>query len=259
MSNKLSLKLNKGNFSDLVSKIQDLTNIEDVIKLKIDRDNILMYSMLFNDVSVLALKSYNVPTSEYIENFDKDETFDFIITGGSKFVKSLKFFNSEDPIKLEITYKEGDDAMHIRTAQFISGKLKISCIGGEQYKIRNIDNSSLESRLDISKSKWGFKVPKDDFGNIKRLCSINSEDRVLNINVNSGKVTFSENSKWELEVDGISDDITTQLIFGKKYLSNVNANNSLINFSVFETFILVKDENSNLLLSFEQDFSADDE
>ena len=48
------------------------------------------------------------------------------------------------------------------------------------------------------------------------------------------------------------------LIFGKKYLSNINCEETHIKFNVFETFILVRDKDSNLMLSFEQDFDTDD-
>ena len=261
MASKLSLKFNKTNFLDFVSKLQDLTNIEDVIKIKIEQESILMYSMLSNDVSVLALKSYSLKTSDYIENFDREETFDFIITSATKFVKNLKFFNTDKPIKLDIASKplpEDETIMHVRAAQFSDGRLKISCVGGEEFKIRDINSTTLESRLDPKNSKWGFKISKEDFTDVKKLCSINSEDRILNISVTDGKVTMNETSKWELEIDTI-DPRNTNLIFGKKYLSNVNADQDYINFSIFETFILVKDDNSNLMLSFEQDFSIDDE
>jgi hypothetical protein len=70
----------------------------------------------------------------------------------------------------------------------------------------------------------------------------------------SGKVFFSELSKWELEVDEISHK-NEQIVFQKKYLSNINDDKETITFTIFETFILVKDENSNLMLSFEQDFT----
>ena len=256
MATKLSLKFNKSNFTDFVSKLQDLTNIEDVVKIKIEQDIILMYSMLSNDVSVLALKSYLLKTSDYIENFDREETFDFIITSATKFVKNLKFFNTDKPIKLDIVSKplpEDETVMHVRAAQFSDGRLKISCVGGEEFKIRDINSTTLESRLDTKNSKWGFKISKEDFTDVKKLCSINSEDRILNISVSDGKVTMNETSKWELEIDTI-DPRNTNLIFGKKYLSNVNADQDYINFSIFETFILVKDDNSNLMLSFEQNF-----
>lgn len=261
MASKLQLKLSNSNFLDLVNKLGDLTQIEDVVKLKIDQDNILMYSMLSNDVSVLALKSYLLKTSDYIDNFNKEEVYDFIITSAAKFVKNLKFFNTTSPIKLEINSKtapDDDSIEQVRSAQFSNGKLKISCIGAEQHKIRDINKTNLEARLDLKEAKWSFKVYREDFLDVKKLASINNEDRIININVTDGRVTINEPAKWELEIDNISHK-NTQLIFGKKYLSNVNAEQDIIQFSIFETFILVKDENSNLMLSFEQDFTTDDD
>lgn len=87
MSSKLSLKLNKDRFTDFVAKLQDLTNIEDTIKIKIEKDTTLIYTMLTNEVSVLALKNFTIKTSDYFENFDRDEMFDFVITSATKFVK----------------------------------------------------------------------------------------------------------------------------------------------------------------------------
>lgn len=260
MASKLSIIFNKSKFSDFVSKMKDLTNIEDTIKIKIEKDNILMYSTLANDVSVLALKSYLLKTSDYIDNFDSEFTFDYIITSAPKIVKNLGFFNTDAPVKMEIIYKElpeDDMIMHVRSGQFSNGKLKISCVGGEQFKIRDINSAVLESRLNPKNAKWSFQVSQSDFLDIKKLASINSEDRTMLINVLANKVTVSEPSKWEIEIDEI-DYKNTTLTFLKKYLSNINADNSVIKFDMFDTFILVKDENSNLMMSFEQDFDAED-
>jgi hypothetical protein len=261
MANKLTLNLKSDKFSDFVNKLQDLTNISDTIKLKIDNDNILAYSMLSNDVAVLALKNYLLPTSDYIKKFDSEFSFDYIITSAGKFVKNLKFFNSELPIELEMIYKpstDNEDIMHVRSAKYSNGKLKISCIGGELSKIRDINKTALESRLDIKKSKWGFKISKADFQDVKKLSSINSEDRILNVIVEKGKVSMMEEYKWELEVDKVDDDKNTKIIFNKKYMSNINDENDIIDFKIFETFILVKDDNSNLMLSFETDFTTEE-
>ena len=259
---KLSLILNKDKFADFINKLQDLTNISDVIKLKIESDNILAYSMLSNDVSVLALKNYLLDTSEYIDNFDSEETFDYVIIGASKFVKNRKFFNSETPIKLEMTFKpshEDDTIMHVRSVRFTNGKLKIPCIGGELSKIRDINKEALGKRLDSKNSKWSFNVTKNDFSDAKKLSGINSEDRIITIDVNKGDVSMMEENKWELIVDKIDASRSTKIIFNKKYLSNINGDNEYVNFKVFETFILISDDNSNLMLSFETDFSTDDE
>jgi len=257
MANKLTLQLNKDKFSDFVTKLQDLTNISDAIKLKIDNDNILAYSMISNDVSVLALKNYLLNTDEYINNFKSESTFDFIITSAAKFVKNLKFFNSELPIKLELIYKsttDDDEIMHVRSSNFSNGKLKISCIGGELSKIRDINKVALDARLNPKNSKWGFKISKSDFQDVKKLSSINSEDKIINVIVENGKVSIMEEYKWELEIDDLQNDKNTKITFNKKYLSNINDGLDNIEFKIFETFILVKDDNSNLMLSFETNF-----
>lgn len=256
---KISLKLKSTNFTDFVNKLQDLSQIDDTIKIKLESDKTLIYSMISNDVSVLALKSYTLNTKDYFENFTKEETVDFIITSSGKFVKNLKFFNTEKQIKLDLVCKpmpENDSLLHVRSAQFSNDKLKISCIGGEQYKIREINLNVLNTRLNPKLSKWNFKISRNDFSDVKKLSSINSEEKTLYINVNSNKVTMSEPSKWELEIDEINHR-NEQLIFNKKYLSNINDNYEIIYFTIFESFILIKDDISNLMLSFETDFDTE--
>jgi hypothetical protein len=260
MSQKLSLKFNQSNFTQFLNKFSDLTSIEDVVKIKIEQDEILMYSIINNESSITAFKGYTLKTTDFIENFTKEETFDFIITSAGKFAKNLKFFNPEKQIKLDLVYKplpDDDTVMHIRTAQFTNDKLKISTIGGEQYRIKDLQKSTLNARLNPKNAKWNFKVSNQDFSNIKKLSSINNEDKTLNITVDDGKVTFNEISKWELEVDEIKSK-NQNLIFSKKYLTNINDDDEFINFHIFDNFVLIKDKDSNLMLSFEQDFTNED-
>lgn len=260
MAQKLSLKFNQSNFQDLISKMKDLTGIEDVIKMRFDKDHLLVYSVLSNEQQVAALKTYLLPTQEYLIGFKEEETFDFIVTSATKFVKNIQFFNTDTQIKFDLIYKplpEDDTTMHIRSAQLSNGKLKISCIGGEEYKIREVNKKFIETRLNPKNSKWSFKISSNDFTDVKKLSNINSEDRIININVTDGKVTFNETSKWELEVDSINSK-NQHLIFGKKYLSNINCDEEFIQFNIFETFIHVRDKDSNLMLSFEQNFDLED-
>ena len=122
--------------------------------------------------------------------------------------------------------------------------------------MRDIDKNSLSSRLDLKNKKWSFGIKNEEFLDIKKLSSINSE-RVLSITVNKGNVTFSEKSAWELELESIDDDRNANLILNKRFLSCINDKLSHIDFHIFDTFMLIKDVDSNLMLSFEQDFSDD--
>jgi hypothetical protein len=259
MADKVKFKINSDKFVDFISKLDDLTKIEDTIKLKIDNDNILMYSMMSSGQTMLAFKNYLVNTRDYLEYGDDLEySIDIIIANAKKFVKNLNFIKDSEKITFEITYKESPDddtIMNGRSLQIVGGKLKVNWIAGEHYEMRDINKGALSQRLNLKNRKWFFNINKSEFSDVKKLSSINSE-RIINISVLSGKVTLSERASWELEIESIDDDRSASLMLNKKFLSCINEMDN-IEFSIFETFMLVRDDNSNLMLSFEQDFSDD--
>ena len=57
MASKLNIQIKPDKFSDFLDKLVDLAKISDTIKLKIDSENILMYSIV-GDTILLAFKSY---------------------------------------------------------------------------------------------------------------------------------------------------------------------------------------------------------
>jgi len=260
MSNKVKFKIKSDKFSEFISKLDELTKIEDTIKLKIDNENIMMYSMLGGNV-LLAFKNYLIKTRDYLDYGDDLEfSLDVIIANAKKFVKNLNFIKESDKVTMEITYKESPDdstVMNTRSIQIVGGKLKVNWLSGEHYEMRDINKNILDQRLNIKNRKWSFAIDKSDFSDIKKLSSINGE-KIINITVALGKVTLSESSAWEMEIDNI-DDRNANLILNKKFLGCINESMDKIEFSIFDTFMLIKDEEnkSNLMLSFEQDFSDD--
>lgn len=261
---KLKFQFNKEYYSEFVNKLQDLSHISDVIKLKIDSDFILAYSLVASESAVLCLKSYNLETNKYFIGWNSEQTFDFVISSSSKFCKNLKFFESFDVIKAEFHYKpsyEDKDIMHIRalllTTPAVKGdRLKITLVGSELSRIRDINRSILAARLNPKLTKWLFKLNPDDLATIKRMSNINSDDRIISINVSEGLVYFSEDGKWDIQV-GESETKNTKVTFAKKYLSNIVTETGEIDVKIYETFILVSDKDSSLLLSFETDFNSD--
>jgi len=258
MANKVKFKFIPTNLSDFISKIDDLSKIDDTIKLKIDNDNILMYSMLGGNV-LLAFKNFLVKTADYFDNTDFDYKIDLIIPSAKKFVKNLSFIKDQSSVAFDISYKESpdDDELFLaRSFQITSGKFKVNWLAGEHYEMRDIDKNSLTTRLDLRNKKWSFSIKNEDFTDIKKLSSINSE-RVISITVNKGNVIVSEKSAWELEIDDLDDDRSASLILNKRFLGCINDKLIKVDFHIFDTFMLVKDIDSNLMLSFEQDFSDD--
>lgn len=260
MANKIKFKIKSDKFADFINKLDDLTKISDTIKLKIDNDNILMYSMLGGNV-MLAFKNYLINTRDYLEYGDDMEySMDVIISNAKKFVKNLNFIKESEKITLDISYKESPDdesLMNARSLQVVGGKLKVNWISGEHYEMRDINKVALGQRLNLKNRKWAFVIEKSDFSDVKKLSSINGE-RIINITVVEGKVLLSERAAWEMEIGSIESTRSANLILNKKFLSCINDSMETIEFSIFDTFMLVKDDYSNLMLSFEQDFEDED-
>jgi hypothetical protein len=257
MANKIKFQIKPDKISQFIETLEELTRIEDTIKLKIDSDNILMYSILGGNV-MLAFKNYLINTSDYFVGNEFDFTLDVIIANAKKFVKNLNFLMSSDKVTIEFSYKESpddDEIMHARSIQVVGGKLKVNWLAGEHYQLRDINKVALKNNLNIKNRKWSFKISQSDFSDVKKLSNINS-DRIINITIDSGKVLFSEKAAWELEIDSIEDDRNSNLMLNKKFLSCIRDDKD-VEFSIFDNFMLIQETNSNLMLSFEQDFSDD--
>jgi hypothetical protein len=259
-SGKDKFRIKSEKLPEFISKLEDLTKISDSIKIKIESENTMMYSIL-GKATVLAFKNYNITTSELFEMKDDLEYgIDIIILNAKKFVKNLNFLKESEKVTIEITHKESQDddgIMDTRAMQIVGGRLKVNWIGGEHYEIKDMNKKKLDQGLHLKNSRWSFTIKKSDFLDIKKLSSING-DRILQIGVNAGKVVISETAAWEMEIDTIDENRSTSLILNKKFLGCVNDSDD-IQFHIFDNFMLVKHEDSNLMLSFEQDFSEEDE
>lgn len=260
MSNKTKIKIKKERFSEFVDKLVDLTGISDTIKLKIDSENIMMYSTLGGAV-MLAFKNYLLKTDEFFDwNEEGDQKIDAIIVNAKKFVKNLNFLRDSEKLTIDITHKPSpdDDTLNIaRSIQINGGRLKVNWIAGENFEIRDIDKTIITERLNLSYRKWNFIINKADFVDIKKLSSIN-DSKLLNITVNNGKVVISEQAAWELQVANTEESRNSNMILNKKFLKCIDDSKN-VDFSIFENFMLIKDENTNLMLSYEQDFNDEDE
>lgn len=255
---KLQILINQEKFHDFLNKLESLSKISDNLKIKIDSENILMYSIV-GETIILAFKSFILNTNEYLQFKEPIESnFDIIVTNAKRYVKNLSFIKNSEKIKLEIDYREDDEGNYqTRFLNIKNGKLKIGLHAGENYEIKDITKEALEKRLDTKNEKWNFKISSSDFNDVKKLSSINSDSKILNLSVDNGKVILSENSVWELQVDEIEES-NKSFMFNKNFLSAI-IDEDYINFHIFENFILTKNDISNLMISFEQDFNSEED
>jgi hypothetical protein len=262
---KIKFEFDKQNFQDFVDKIGDLSQISDIVKLKFNKKYILAYALVASETTVLCLKNYLLDTNKYFNQFTDDKDYDFVISSAPKFVKNIKFFLELSIVKAQISYKpsyEDDSIMHVRemtisTPASKGDRLKITTIGSELSRIRDLKKEVLQNKMNPEMSKWSFKLSTEDLVSLKKMSNINSEEKNISIIIENELVYFAEEGKWNLQVSECKFK-DTKITFNKKYLSHILTNQDAIDFKIFETFILVSDSYSNLLLSFETDFTTED-
>jgi hypothetical protein len=245
------------NFDEFRRILTDLTRLNDIVKLSITNDYILMYSIVGSSQVVLAMKSHQLDTIDYIKLTEELENpLDCIIMNAKKFVKNIGFVKVSDKIKCKLSYKVfDDDTTEVRSFQLTNGKLKLSVETSNRGEIKNITKEQFNNILDVDKSEWDFNINASDFNDISKLAKINSEEsrRILNITADNGKVNLSEDGLWDIEVDE-TDQPDAHIMVNKNYLPYIDGNGSDIVFNVFSNFILTESGNSKLMISFEQTF-----
>jgi hypothetical protein len=253
---KLTLKTHSDKLSVLLDKITDLTKIKDILRIKIDPVDIVIYSAVGESI-LLAFKNHTIKTADIFTG-DIDKDIDGVILNPKKFVKNLEFLTGDITFEINWSLNEDKDTKFIRSLNIKNSRLNISVSGGEDDKIRDINKSLLFDRLNTNNAKWSFKISKEDFEDIRKLSNINSE-KILDITLKNGNISVSESNAWSLNVDKV-DEKDKNIIMNKKYLNSIDMNSEgNVIFHIFDNFMLNKIGDSNLMLSFEQSFNDEDD
>lgn len=248
-------KLNVQGFERFKEVLDDLSKIDDTIKLKIDEKNTFIYSMVGKDNVILAFKNFLLNTEDIFDSFKIEDKIDLIIPNAKKFVKNLGFIDLKSDVNLTFKLRElSEGGLEIKSTQVSNKKLKINWMSAEQYEVRDIAYESLCKLLDVNNQKLSFSVQRNDFEDVKKLANINGSALISLSSTNDNKITMSEPSAWELEVDEIDEQVNINYNVNKKFLGSVNDGSEPVSFHVFPNFLLVKEDTCNLMVSFEQTF-----
>lgn len=241
-----------------IDSIKQLSALYDDIFLYIDRKNIYAYCALGNDGgATLAFKNYCFRTDDMLNYDDFDFALSFIIVKSKKFINNINILDSDD-IQMRFSYRESLNAdtnsYEAKTIELRSGKMKIKWICG--ITILNIITlDKLNSLFSMSEKRLTFDISREDFSNIYKLSSINSDISYIQIDVQGSNVVVQQENKWEMTTTTDLDNlINKSMMIDRSFLKFINTKVDNIIFDVYDNFILIKDDVSNLMLSFQQNF-----
>lgn len=256
----LKLKLKKETFNDFVSVLKNIIKISNSandyrIKIKINKDTILIYTLIGTKTVAHLFKSYTLNTSEYIENSDDIENeLQFIVKHSNKFIKQISMLDPTKGILFEIEHKTDNGVDMVRRCKIRDKNLKLTFLGDHYNTMLDLTEEDINTYCDTNNATFNFKLNTSDYSKIKNLSSLN-DSTSLNISVDDNKVSFGETSKWDLVIDTLENVENIDIVFPKKLFSCVSIENESIDVYVYESFLLFKEKNNNLMMSLELTWS----
>jgi hypothetical protein len=234
-----------------LDKIHDLLTIDDQVLLKIDKENTLLYSIVGEKMNVNAFKSFVFKTEEVFTFDDKiSKEIRFIITNGSKFETTLKnYLDYKEDIECEFYMSDDTYANNFRLK---NTQLKISIIGGDVRAMNTtIDIEKMKKTFNKDNIDFKFVLDKNSYAKIKKLAAIvkDEENDILTLKIEDKKIYIGET--WELLICDLIEHEDLSITFPKKYFKSITFTEDNINIFVFDTFLLIDNQNTTMVIALE--------
>lgn len=251
---------NKSQLSDLLSKIKELVKLNDKIVFKLNEKELLIYSCITKGKQIVAFKNFVYQTNVILtlkESLEKEVVM--IIKDVKKFIANLANYEDYDSdISFEMTYSEISGTNFSDMMKVSNGKLKLSLSAGDPVGIDvGMTIDLINKFCDIKKSIFNFDIDVDTFNKIKKMGTINitakkstnpADIDPLTLSVNKNKLSIGD-IKWNLDLCDI-DREDESFSFPKKYFNTITMKEN-VKIYVFDTFLMIKSEGSDLLITME--------
>lgn len=239
-------EFNRQHLESIIAALKDLSKIDPMIKMKMDKDDVLFYSKAGSDNTIHALKAFRFPVRDFI-TADDYIVMDFIMLNGPNFVKNLELFLTKDTeVMGKMTFKEKDK---IASVFYITdGKLKFNFVTGDYRQIKDITKGDIENKMDPESANFTFTMSNEQFTEIKKIIALNKAE-TISLRVKKGKLEFFD-KRWSSHICDLPtvDDETWS--FTNKYLKSITPSDE-IKIHMFDQFLLFKEDNIALMIGLE--------
>jgi hypothetical protein len=245
----IKFEMNQSNLRFLLDKIKDLTKIDKRVILKFEKDNLILLSFVGESFkNIYAFKNYVFENGDVIDLLSEVENpVVFIAKDGKKLWNYLNNFSDYDRISCEMMFNEEFFANYLKIN---SEQLEVRIISGDPILIgKEINLDDINKLMNTDESLFTFKLSSIEYDKIKRMTTIDvKENDIIQIIIESNILYVGEN-KWKIKICDIEHENET-FTFPKRYFNTITTS-SHIDVYVFDTFILNKFDDYNLLIVLE--------
>jgi len=246
----LTMNMTIANFTKFISYSKELSLIDPTIILSLSEEILVMYSFVGKDIN--DIHAFKTVISNTNDIFDKTKTIDdkivFIIKDSKKFVRNLSnFIDFDEELKFKVVYDDSDN--NANYIQINNSKLKLKEICGDPILMsKEITKDDIDFLTNKNNALLNFELSEIDFRKIKRMSTIENTNDILYITINNGELSMGEN-KWELKICDM-DKPNLNVSFPKKYFNTLSFKENT-KLHLFENYILISDDNSDLMIVLE--------
>lgn len=254
---EISFKITTDNLSKIINVLKDLSSIDEKALFRFDKKHVLIYTLVGEGKGINAFKSFVFNTDELFDIEDFDQIIDFIAKDIKTIYRNLQIMlDLQSNISGKIFFDEiGDKFFSDRLFFKSDSKLKLNFYGSDPMAFNtNISIKDIKKLTNIENSNFNFDLLSSDFTNIKRLATTGKEIDVFYINTfekdEKHYISIGESS-WDLTLSEIDYNEDRTISFPKKYFKSITFSSETSKIYIFDMFILVKTDNSDLLISTE--------
>jgi len=248
-SDTIKFEINQSNLRILLDKIKDLVRIDRRLVIKFEKDNLIVFSFVGeNFKNIYAFKNYVFKIEEVIDVISEIENpIVFIAKDGKKLWNYINNFSDYDRVFCEIMF---DDEFFANYLKIKSEQLEVRIISGESILVgHEINLDDINKLMNSDEALFNFRLESHEYDKIKKMTTIDvKENDIIQIIIESNVLYIGEN-KWKLKICEIEHEDET-FTFPKRYFNTITTS-SFIDVYVFDTFILTKFDDYNLLIVLE--------
>lgn len=259
-----------------ISKLTDLSAIDDFVVMKLNNEDTIIYSAAYTGnnngsrtkENILAFKNFIFKTEDiFTINTKIDTEINFIIKETKKTIKNIRNFmdlGMDELIKCRLSYDELNGFQFGDSLMFKNSKLKLDFPGGSPLDSDvNISKDLIEKAATKSKVEVKFVLSKDDYDKAKKMSYIEKDNEIIYFTIYENELRVGEN-RWSLKlqdyqyVEEIKDandvvigtkELELSASIHKKYFKTITCGDEGINVDIYATHLLLNNNESTLLIS----------
>jgi hypothetical protein len=261
MANKvenIKFDISQSNLKKLLDKIKDLAKIQKdkIVIFKFEKDSLILFSFVGNSFkTIYAFKNYIFKYDDIFDHITEvKEPMTFIVKNGIKLYHNLNLFSDyKTPVSCDASPSNTQgflESMKFWNEENGDVKYEIRITGGDDMLIgKEITMDDINQLMNTTNCLFKYTLNSIDYDRIKKKSTIDvKENDIINILVEDNKLYMGENT-WKLKICDINQPNETYT-FPKRYFNTINTT-SEIDIYVFETYILTKYEDYNLMIVLE--------